>query len=87
MGEVVPAIIGEVVVLLLAVAVVWVALRDFVRAALRAAAVIGVLVALAIWLGLLDRTFVLDGLVAVGEWVLALFHPLLNWFRTAVAAL
>ncbi len=86
MGEVVPAIIGEVVILVLVVAVVWAVLREFVRAAIRIVVVVAILTTIAIWLGLLDRTLVMDGLVAVGEWVMSLFAPVRDWFGSATGA-
>ncbi len=64
-----PALIGELVFLVLAVALVWVVFKEFMRIAVRIIVPAGVLLALAVWTGLLDETVAGNVLVAVGEGV------------------
>ncbi len=70
-SELGPAIVGEVVVLLIVLAIVCLVLREFVRVTLKVIAAVAALTALAIWLGFLDQTVVLDFLVQVGDWVMS----------------
>ena len=76
MTEVVaPALIGELVVFLLLLALTWMIFKEFARIALR----VLVPAAGAVWLGLLDKTMVGDMLVAVGEGVIAGIRTVADW--------
>ena len=86
MSEFVPAIVGEVVVLLIVLAIVWLVLREFVRIALKVIAVVAILGALALWLGFLDRTFVADILATVGDWVMSTIRAAVDWITLAAIA-
>lgn len=83
MSELVPAIVGEVVVLLVVLVMVWLVLREFVRIALKVIAVAAVLTILALWLGVLDQTFVMDFLATVGDWVMSVFRAARDWITMA----
>ena len=78
-----PALVGELVVLLLAVALVWIVFKEFMRIALRIIVPAAILTGLAVWLGLLDETVVGDTLVAVGEGVLTGIRTVADWVTTA----
>ena len=80
MTEVVaPALIGELVVFLLLLAVTWMIFKEFARIALRVLVPAAVLVAVAVWLGLLDKTMVGDMLVALGEGVITGIRTVADW--------
>ncbi|MCY4400570.1 MAG: hypothetical protein OXE96_14720 [Gemmatimonadetes bacterium] len=78
-----PALVGELVVLLLAIALVWIVFKEFMRIALRVIVPVAILTGLALWLGLLDETVVGDTLVAVGEGVLTGIRTVAHWVTTA----
>ena len=78
-----PALVGELVVLLLAIAIVWIVFKEFMRIALRVIVPVAILTGLALWLGLLDETVVGDTLVAVGEGVLTGVRTVAHWITTA----
>lgn len=86
MGELVPAIVGEVVILLVVLGVIWLVLRELVRIALKVIAVVAVVVAVALWLGFLDSTFVADTLTAVGDWVMTMVGSAVDWVVMATMA-
>ena len=86
MNEFGSAIVGQVVILLIVVAIVCLVLREFLRAVLKAVAVVAILTAVAIWLGILDETLVLDVLVRVGDWVMAGLRRAGAWVTTAAIA-
>ena len=74
-----PALIGELVVFLLLLALTWMIFKEFARIALRVLVPAAILVAVAVWLGLLDRTMVGDMLVAVGEGVITGIRTVADW--------
>ncbi len=84
MGNLDPALVGELVVLLLLLAVVWMVFREFMRIVLKVVVPLAILVALAVWLGLLDETLVGDALTAVGEGLLTVIRKVAGWV-TSVA--
>lgn len=86
MGELVPAIVGEVVILLVVLGVIWLVLRELVRIALKVLAVVAIVVAVALWLGFLDSTFVADTLTAVGDWVMTMVGSAVDWVAMAAMA-
>ncbi|MCY3545347.1 MAG: hypothetical protein OXH51_11885 [Gemmatimonadetes bacterium] len=80
MTEVVaPALIGELVVFLLLLALTWMIFKEFARIALRVLVPAAILMAGAVWLGLLDKTMVGDMLVALGEGVITGIRTVADW--------
>ena len=80
MTEVVaPALIGELVVFLLLLALTWMIFKEFARIALRVLVPAAILMAVAVWLGLLDTTMAGDMLVAVGEGVITGIRTVADW--------
>ena len=86
MNELGSAIVGQVVILLIVLAIVCLLLREFVRVVLKAVAVVAILTAVAIWLGLLDQTLVLDVLVRLGDWVMSGVRRAGDWVTMAAIA-
>lgn len=78
-----PALIGEVVFLVLAVAVVWIVFKEFMRIAIRIIVPAAILLAVAVWAGLLDETVVGNLLAAVGEGVLTGVRAVADWITAA----
>ena len=78
-----PALIGELVVLVLAIGLVWMVFREFARVALKLIVPAGILMAVAVWLGLLDQTVAGNVLVAVGEGVLTGIRTVADWVTSA----
>ncbi len=80
MSEVVaPALVGELVVFVLLLAVTWMIFKEFARIALRVLVPAAILMAVAVWLGLLDKTMAGDMLVAVGEGVITGIRTVADW--------
>ena len=86
MNELGSAIVGEVVILLVALAIVCLALKEFLRIALKVIAAVAILTAVAVWLGILDQTLVLDVLVRVGDWVMSGVYRARDWITMAATA-
>lgn len=84
--KLVPAIVGEVVILLIVLGIVWLVLREFVRIALKVIAAAAVVTAVALWLGFLDRTFVEDILATAGDWVISMIRAVTDWITMAAIA-
>ena len=84
MGGIDPALVGELVVLLLLLAVVWMVFREFMRVVLKVVVPVAILTGLAVWLGLLDETMVGNVLTAVGEGLVNAVRAIADWV-TAVA--
>lgn len=82
-GFATPALVGELVFLVLAVAVVWVVFREFMRVAIRIIVPAAILMALAVWTGLLDETVVGEVLAAVGEAVMTGVRAVADWILAA----
>lgn len=74
-----PALIGELVVFVLLLGLTWVIFREFVRIALKVLVPAAVLLGVAVWLGLLDRTMVGNLLVSVGEGVITGIRTVADW--------
>lgn len=74
-----PALIGELVVFLLLLALAWMIFKEFARIALRVLVPAAILMAVALWLGLLDKTMVGDMLVALGEGVITGIRTVADW--------
>ena len=80
MTEVVaPALVGELVVFVLLLALTWMIFKEFARIALRVLVPAAILMAVAVWLGLLDKTMAGDMLVAVGEGVITGIRTVADW--------
>lgn len=79
-----PALVGELVILILLVGLVWAVFREVARVALKVIVPVGIVTGLAVWLGLLDQTVVGTTLAAVGEGVLTGIHSVADWI-TGVA--
>lgn len=77
-----PALIGELVFLVLAVALVWVVFKEFMRIAVRIIVPAGILMALAVWTGLLDETVAGNVLASVGEGVMTGVRTVADWIAT-----
>lgn len=86
MNELGFAIVGEVVILLIVLAIVCLVLREFVRIVLKVIAVVAIVTAVALWLGLLDETLVLDILARVGDWVMSGVRSAADWVTMAAIA-
>lgn len=83
MGGLDPALVGELVVLLLVLGVVWMVFREFMRVVLRVVVPVAILTGLAVWLGLLDETMVGNVLTAVGEGLLNAIRAVAAWVTSA----
>lgn len=79
-----PALVGELVVLLLLLGIVWMVFREFLRVVLKVIVPVAILTALAVWLGYLDETLVGDVLTAIGEGLLTAIRYVAEWI-TSVA--
>ncbi len=78
-----PALIGELVFLVLAVALVWIVFKEFMRIAIRIIVPAGILLGVAVWVGWLDETAVGNLLAAVGEGVLTGVRAVADWIAEA----
>lgn len=67
---------------MLAVALVWVVFKEFMRIAVRIIVPVGILMALAVWTGLLDETVAGNVLAAVGEAVMTGVRTVADWIAT-----
>ncbi|MXW18782.1 MAG: hypothetical protein F4123_08670 [Gemmatimonadetes bacterium] len=78
-----PALIGELVFLVLAVAVVWIVFKEFMRIAIRIILPAAILLGVAVWVGWLDETAVGNLLTVVGEGVLTGVRAVADWIAAA----
>lgn len=78
-----PALIGELVFLILAVALVWIVFKEFMRIAIRIIVPAAILLGVAVWVGWLDETAAGNVLSAVGEAVLTGVRAVADWIATA----
>lgn len=78
-----PALIGELVFLILAVAVVWFVFKEFMRIAIRIIVPAAILLGVAVWVGWLDETAVGNVLAVVGDGVLTGIRAVADWIATA----
>ena len=79
-----PALVGQLVVVLLVLGLVWMLFREFMRVALKVIVPAAILMAVAVWTGLLDRTMAGDILVTVGESVLTGIRAVADWAQSAL---
>lgn len=82
----VPAVVGEIVVLALILAIVSAVFRELARAAVKVLLPVGLLVAVAVWLGLLEQTLVERALATIGEKVLDGVRALAEWAAATVSS-
>ncbi len=78
-----PALVGELVFLVLAVALVWIVFREFMRVAIRIIVPAAVLLGVAVWAGWLDGTAAGNVLETVGEGVLTGVRAVADWIADA----
>jgi hypothetical protein len=78
-----PALVGQLVVLVLLVAVVWFVFKEVARVALKFLIPAGVVMALAVWLGVLDETVAGNLLTGLGELVLTAIRAVAGWVTGA----
>ena len=78
-----PALVGELVVLLLLVGFVWLVFKEVTKVALKFIIPAGILMGLAVWLGVLDETIAGNVLAAVGNVVLVGIRAVAGWVTTA----
>lgn len=81
-----PALIGELVFLVLAVALVWIVFKEFMRIAIRIIVPAAILLGVAVWVGWLDETAAGNVLAAVGEGVLTGVRAIADWIAAAARA-
>lgn len=79
-----PALVGEMVVLLLLLGVVWMVFREFMKVVVKVIVPVAILTGLAVWFGLLDQTVVGNALTVVGEGLLTAIRTVAEWI-TSVA--
>ena len=78
-----PGLVGQLVVLVLLVGVVWMVFKEMTRMALKIIIPAGVLMGIAVWLGVLDETVAGNVLVAVGDGVLTAIRAVAGWVTGA----
>lgn len=78
-----PALVGELVFLVLAVAVVWIVFKEFMRIAIRILVPAAILLGVAVWVGWLDETAAGTLLAAVGEGVMTGVRAVADWIAAA----
>ena len=78
-----PALIGELVFLILAVALIWIVFKEFMRIAIRIIVPAAILLGVAVWVGWLDQTAVGNVLAAVGDGVLTGIRAVADWIAAA----
>lgn len=81
-----PALVGQLVVLLLLVAVVWFVFKEVARVALKFIIPAALIMGIAVWLGVLDETIAGNLLEAVGEGVLTGIRVVAGWVTSAAFA-
>ena len=81
-----PAVVGEIVVLAVIVAVVGAVFRELARTAIKVLLPVGLLVAVAVWLGLLEQTLVEKFLAVVGGKVLDGIRWVAEWAAATVSS-
>lgn len=78
-----PALVGELVFLVLAVALVWIVFKEFMRIAIRILVPAAILLGVAVWVGWLDETAAGNLLAAVGEGVMTGVRAVADWIAAA----
>ncbi|MDE2875658.1 MAG: hypothetical protein OXU69_16605 [Gemmatimonadota bacterium] len=78
-----PALVGELVFLVLAIALVWIVFKEFMRIAIRILVPAAILLGVAVWVGWLDETAAGNLLAAVGEGVMTGVRAVADWIAAA----
>ena len=78
-----PALVGQLVVLVLLVAVVWVVFKEVARVALKFLIPAGILMGIGVWLGVLDETVAGSLLERLGDGVLAAARGVAGWVTSS----
>ena len=78
-----PGLVGELVVLVLLLAVVWVVFKEVTRMALKIIIPAALIMGVAVWAGVLDETIAGNILVSVGEGVLTGIRVVAGWITSA----
>lgn len=78
-----PALVGQLVVLVLLVAVVWVVFKEVARVALKFLIPAGILMGIAVWLGFLDQTVAGSLLERLGAGVLTAVRVVAGWVTSS----
>lgn len=81
-----PALVGQLVVLLLLVGIVWFVFKEVARVALKFLIPAGLLMAVGVWLGLLDETVAGNLLAALGDGLLTGIRVVAAWVASAVTS-
>ena len=78
-----PALVGELVFLVLAIALVWIVFKAFMRIAIRILVPAAILLGVAVWVGWLDETAAGTLLAAGGEGVMTGVRAVADWIAAA----
>ena len=78
-----PALVGQLVVLVLLLAVVWAVFKEVTRFALKIIIPAALLMGLAVWLGVLDETVAGNILESVGNGLLSGIRVVADWVTSA----
>lgn len=81
-----PALVGQLVVLVLLVGIVWFVFKEVARVALKFLIPAGLVMGVAVWLGVLDETVAGNLLAAVGDGVLTGVRVVASWVASAVTS-
>jgi hypothetical protein len=77
------ALLGQAAVFILFAIIVWAFAREAARIVIRVALVVGVIVAVALLAGWLDRFILAQWLERIGEWVLSALEAVVSWLARA----
>ncbi len=87
MGEFVnPALLGELLVMALLFAVVWMVFKEITRMALKILLPVGIIMGVAVWAGLLDQTVAGDLLASLGQGVISGVRLVASWMTSAAVS-
>lgn len=80
------AVVGELVVLAVVLVVIGMVSREMARVAIKVLLPVGVVVAVAVWLGLLEQTLVERALASVGSKVMDGVRSMAGWVAATVSS-
>ena len=81
-----PAVVGELVVLAVVLVVIGAVFRELSRVAIKVLVPVGLVVAVAVWLGLLEQTVVERTLASIGFKVMDGIRSMANWVAATVSS-
>lgn len=81
-----PAVVGELVVLAVVLVVIGAVFRELARVAIKVLVPVGLVVAVAVWLGLLEQTVVERTLASIGFKVMDGIRSMANWVAATVSS-